>query len=395
MKTRRIVFFCLAGASLLGALYSGMRIFYFLFISSCALSLVLLALNLYTLLAFGYLQKLSRSQVTSGETATLHVHLSNEKPLPFSMVKVTLHTVYEGAQDGYYRLLPNQSEELELSLSCPYRGVYDVGMHQLIATDILGLFSLRMPMKRLYYYKMPRLTVYPAIVPLPLLPTGTGQMQDSKQKHSFHSQEAASWVETRAYRKGDLLNKIHWKLTARKQELLVRVSEETSYAQVLLAIDTTPHGLQGQEASAMEDLLCACAASLGAQLLAQGLPTRMAGYQQMRSTRSALSGQETAAMLAWLSELSFDSPYPFGPVVLSEMRALGRSATLYALTSQITGDLWQVLLQLAMMGLGVYVIVCLQEGHEPMDYDALRSQGVHVYAITSAMELPSHIRGAS
>ena len=96
--------------------------------------------------------------------------------------------------------------------------------------DYLGLFWLRVPKKGNL-----RITVRPEPIPLPVLPQLDGyaaQAWRPKPGGGFSEQH-----ELRQYRPGDNLNQIHWKLTAKTGEYIVREAMEPEKNRVLVELE--------------------------------------------------------------------------------------------------------------------------------------------------------------
>ena len=70
----------------------------------------------------------------------------------------------------------------------------------------------------------------------------------------------------RAYQQGDPLKRIHWKMSARKRELIVKQFEEPALPDALVMLDTSPpqlaEGMPEDQSAFLKDALLETAASV-------------------------------------------------------------------------------------------------------------------------------------
>ena len=77
------------------------------------------------------------------------------------------------------------------------------------------------------------------------------------------TEDISSPSDIRSYAPGDPMKKIHWKLSLRKQELLVRRFEEPAQPEALILMDCAPPMAEDPELAAdLKDALLETAASL-------------------------------------------------------------------------------------------------------------------------------------
>ena len=102
--------------------------------------------------------------------------------------------------------------------------------------DFLGLFRFRVRLVRNGALRDPLLndiTVLPHTMP----PCGKLQMWDNSQTTLVPTQRPSEQYEIRTYRPGDALRSVHWKLTAKIDDILVRESVEPAYSVLAIALE--------------------------------------------------------------------------------------------------------------------------------------------------------------
>ena len=84
MKAFRVCFYTVMALCLLGGMINGIRAYYLVFFFQLALVCISLALNLWTILSFSYVQQIDEKRAVKGGFCQLHVGIYNDKPFPFS-----------------------------------------------------------------------------------------------------------------------------------------------------------------------------------------------------------------------------------------------------------------------------------------------------------------------
>lgn len=130
-------------------------------------------------------------------------------------------------------------------LEFPYRGVYKIGLKRVTIVDFLGLFSAKINMKTPTY-----ITVFPSY-DSDVLVASFGQ-RSSKNRKLFN-EDISSLSEIRKYMFSDSLKKIHWKLTAKRGELMVKDYNTFEKDKTVLFLDTSIIAIQGNYRLKFED----------------------------------------------------------------------------------------------------------------------------------------------
>jgi len=129
-------------------------------------------------------------------------------------------------------LLPFRSERRTYRLRCRQRGLYDVSEVALLVADPLRLFP-----RRVMYRVDARLVVYPRLVPLETLGLRARLPQGEVTLRTMLQPDPLRPIGVRDYRPGDSPRAIHWKASARRSQLQVKVLERTAQLQVAIYLD--------------------------------------------------------------------------------------------------------------------------------------------------------------
>ncbi|MDP8921929.1 MAG: DUF58 domain-containing protein, partial [Chloroflexota bacterium] len=129
-------------------------------------------------------------------------------------------------------MLPFRSERRTYRLRCRQRGLFAVPEVALLVADPLRLFP-----RRVLYRVDTRLIVYPRVVALEALGLGARLPQGDVTLRTMLQPDPLRPIGVRDYRPGDSPRSIHWKASARRAQLQVKVLERTAQLQIALYLD--------------------------------------------------------------------------------------------------------------------------------------------------------------
>ena len=162
--------------------------------------------------------------------------------------------------------LPRQSPVLlRYPLHPTQRGVHRIGPLVARVTDPFGLAELG---RELAAYS--RLVVTPVVVPLTGMPAG-GELGSAEQGAGrLRAGQGEDDVVVRSYRQGDDLRRVHWRSTARCDELMVRVEERPWRGGTCVLLDSRAGAHRGGGAAASLEYGVSLAASVCLHLQRHG-----------------------------------------------------------------------------------------------------------------------------
>lgn len=166
MLVNRILLLVFIIASGVFASHYGGNVSYALFYMSLFIPAVSLLYTFYVYIRFRIFQEIGQRVVVKGDLIPYSFTLANEDYITFRSVKVNfLHdksTISSAEDIREYCLLPGQSETMETTLRCNYRGEYYVGANTVDIIDYLYLFKITYPITS----KL-KVTVLPRVIQIP------------------------------------------------------------------------------------------------------------------------------------------------------------------------------------------------------------------------------------
>ncbi len=279
---------------------------------------------------FRYVQKLGRESAVKGSETTLYIKIMNEKPIPMSLMEISVDvvSVRENVKLSF-SLAPFSEKDFEIPVTMPYRGSYQVGMTVMRITDIFGLMTLRFDMRRQTFYRMAQLLVYPKAEPLNHI---AARIWDTKLFGSSflrQAEEGDSVSGMRSYRPGDSLKRVHWKNSIRHGELYVKQYEVATRKEALILLDSGTKDLEGEDALFYADTMCQCAASIALYNLNKGRRVRAAAPSVGGSITECGSETDFEPIHKWLALLNYNREDRLLPVLEALTDKAGDSPTLF------------------------------------------------------------------
>ncbi|MCL2056974.1 MAG: DUF58 domain-containing protein [Oscillospiraceae bacterium] len=338
-------------SAFIAGLFTGRREFFLLFFIMLFCALYALALNIWTAFSFSYIQELSSASSVKGSALELKIGIYNDKPFPFTLMKIITETVVPDKNyELRFNLPPQSSINFTVPVTCPYRGIYEVGMTKLEINDIFGLICTRLDMRSLSYYRKRTVKVYPRLVELEYLPSRTADAKFSGKSALRVSEDGDSYSGLRRYRPGDKLVRVHKPVSARMRELYVKSYDVPLETSVLIAVDTAADIGTGEPARYLADTACECAAAIAAVCLRSGFSVEMAGAD---ISRPFIRGQKTnsfPAIREALAVLPFDGKGDFGAALSLAASKAGGFRAAYVISAAPPDDFSGALMRLRREG---------------------------------------------
>lgn len=230
----------------------GLAVFCVLYIDSFAVILLLCALLIPLLLGLTFLitHRKGRAELScnlavcrSGDSIPVTLTVENRGILPFSHMQgdVALKHLFGECDEELSLRFPLQARNLTrvtFYVHAEYAGTLSIRMKRLFIRDYFHLFSMKFPMPE----KTLELTVMPAVLPMPIALDAPAVYTPEGDHFGDHPGDDPSEIfDLRNYHEGDLMSRIHWKLSARRDELIYKELSYPEEHRVMLLFDYEYH----------------------------------------------------------------------------------------------------------------------------------------------------------
>lgn len=325
-----------------------------------------------------YARNFSETRAFLGETVELEISLANRKLAPVSWV-VVRDVVPDELPINEQRITPNPSNNLaefttfwmlgprqrltrRYSVACTSRGFHRFGPATIQTGDSFGFFGRRYTIDDSRH-----LIVYPRLYTADemQLPTRNPFGDIHVPRSLFEDPLRTAGI--RAWQSGDTLRRVHWKATARRQEMLSRIYEpsEETHVQFFMNVATMERHWYGYMPELQERVI-SVTASLAALADAERLPFGLAANGVLpESDRPIrlLPGRSPQQLITVLELLAAVTPLATGPIeqmLATEAPHLPWGATLVVVTGIAHESLLATLEDLAAVGRRVVLITLAQ-----------------------------------
>lgn len=345
MKQHLIPVIFVAAVCLICALSTGSAVFLMI-----ALLLLLICLSAFLSVWMAartaqVTQQLSQEKVNRGDNAILTLSVSHRGFLPIAPITLTLCDLL-GGEDAPVRLRSarGRRQELHFPFNARHVGVMEIGVKSYVVEDLFGLFSIR---------KKPQTPCAQMLV-LPL-PFDTEDLKFAPGDEGLESmaratEDITSPADVRSYQPGDPLKKIHWKLSVRKGDLLVRRFEQPTLPDALVLMDCSPppKGTKGESQAYLKDTLVETAASVVSHQLRGDNPVRLPllGSKPIEFEKS----MGLPFLLDELARLDFSQTDKFERVLLLETRRMRRTGATVVITARLNSNVVDMIVRMRRMG---------------------------------------------
>lgn len=223
----------------------------------------------------------SNQILEKGDTLSITFKLTNTTCLPTPLIQLELlcpdNLQLDCSSHLALSLAPYEIRLITIRYTTLARGVTTIGLNQLQLLNPLGLKSRPLLIDFTPFQSI--ITIVPELYPIhpshPLIlnHTGTNDGEDDLEiPHlTYHSFGEINF-ECRPYLAGDSLQKIHWKQSAKKNQLMVKKDLAASLGRKYLILDPLSH-------YALEDSLLEAFLSLGYTLYQRGIQTTLCLFE--------------------------------------------------------------------------------------------------------------------
>ncbi|MBU5482289.1 DUF58 domain-containing protein [Blautia sp. MSJ-19] len=205
-----------------------------------------------------------RTAIIRGEQGRFFLHIENQSIFPVGDIRITLEVSGVGRIVRHSGADRKSRDSWQIFLEPVHCGFVRIRVVEMRVFDYLGLFSakIRIPKLARTISVLPKIQEIDAEALTDLKSTKETEQEAVTAAVGTDSQEI---FDTRVYHQGDMLKNIHWKLSAKEDELMVREFSMPEGSMLCVFLDTSN---EGKEPGADQmDAFLDQAASLGNYLL--------------------------------------------------------------------------------------------------------------------------------
>ncbi len=300
-------------------LSTGVQMYYLIAILLCAMCALSLLSVFMTLCTVRVRVRDGQVRLNRGESINPVVTVSHASVLPVAELKLFVGLDQGAEQEVNVHLPPFVKRTVQFRVVCRHRGVYSAGVGRITARDLFGLFEFG---KNVNVRSM-RVMVLPKCADVAPIHLEGGDM--GVEMRALRPEDNASPSGIRAWQDGDSLKKVHWKLSMRRREILVRTYEETARPDTLILPNLSPIALDSDGRLSAEDAVCEQSLGAASAQMKLGFPVRMPLTGKKPSEVSGQSILDVQTFADALMRADFDSPYAYEKVIAQMQSRIHRT----------------------------------------------------------------------
>jgi uncharacterized protein (DUF58 family) len=257
-------------AACVGAWVTGERILYLAAAVFFALPILSYIITAFALLIGLRVFRSQPAAISKKSEGILSVRIHNNTPLPLGNVAVLVNADENAITVLEYQTVqvrPFGRCELEIPFEIEFRGHYNFGLAAVTVSDFTGLFRLR---RRYDAAKM--ITALPHVADVSHLPLTMNMMTQASSRHDVRDEDYSTISDVRQYLPTDSIKRVHWKLTAKRNEWLVKNFQSNALSAVSVILDISRAPVPLREAYAIEDGMVEHALGIAKFCLNRGMP---------------------------------------------------------------------------------------------------------------------------
>ena len=350
------------------------------------------SLLVWALIAFGFLgvwwaarvltvtSLLTDTTVQRGEDVTLEIGVKCGGIIPIAPLSVEITAGPDRpAQTLKLDSMFRNEQRLTMNFHAAHVGVTCPGVKRVVISDLLGMFTVE---------KTPQIQGGELIV-LPL-PFDVGALtyaagDSGAESMARAAEDITSPSDVRAYQHGDAMKKIHWKVSMRNQELMVRRFEAPVMPDALVLLDcsTPPKTADDNAQLDLRDALLETAASVMQQNVQTDHPAKLPihGDHPIELDK----GMGMPVILEALARVDFSAPDKFDRMLQLEMRRMRKVGCTVVVSARLNSRMVDVMTAMRRMGpyLRLYLITFDPDDQQKLPLiSKLQSAGVEVCYVT-------------
>ncbi|ABN52287.1 MAG TPA: DUF58 domain-containing protein [Hungateiclostridium thermocellum] len=360
MQRNRILYSFLYVLSLIFIYFYGGKIPYMLFYTVLLLPFVSIAITSIAFVRFKYVQDIDKRSVVKGEEINYTLSIHNEDFFLYPYIKINFFnndTIFSNQfEPQCFSLLPFKKKTFSYKLCCKYRGDFFVGVKSIEFEDYLGIVKfVHEPIS------IKEITVYPRLIKLDSLKLKTDYLSESHALSNSRFENTLTFSDVRKYTYGDSMKKIHWKLSSKMNELLVKNFEGSSHASSAILLDLKKSNRSFEENSIIEDMLIEASIAVIYYCLVNWIPINFIYYNSKGfNTIEAKNALEFKEIYEILSGIKFENTMDIKDVLnIYVKNSVLKKTSILLFTSNLDYGLYDEIYKTKLMGYDINLVyVC-------------------------------------
>lgn len=393
MKLNRILYIGMLIIAFIFVYSYGGKVPYMLFYTVLIMPVVSLFHMITCYFLLKYEQNLDSDSIIKGDKVTFSLRIINRSFFILPYISISFWEVGAGviqqSEIKNIALLPFGKREFKFEYIYKYKGCFKIGVSEIEVQDFLGIFKLVRRNKRPLL-----ITVYPRRLDIDSFALNTNYSFGDISNFIGIQEDTSTIKEIDKYSYGDSLKKVHWKLTAKTNELVVKKYENHASASAVYLIDLKNNSFSEEDNAIIEDKHIETAIAVLKRLIYDGADVNLVYATEKIANIQCRSTSDFENVYEILAKVKFDQNINFKDIIFSQINQNINKSNIIISTSNLDNELYEVLSRTKLLGYDISLIhISTKEilGKKETDIEQMLSLllelGIKVYSINMSEDI--------
>lgn len=311
----------------------------------------------------------------------IHSHISEE--LTGEKAKKVVKTLKPGELIKY-------SETINLKR----RGYYELGKIEVIVSDAFRFFHLRKKIA-----SETSLLIYPKAIELSNFTITAVEQLGELPINNIAFQDKSRISSIRNFREGDNIKSIHWKLSAKLDNIIIKNYENRGDAHTIVLIDNYNKHFENDQERHLEDKIVDISLSIINYYLNQNIPVNF--KTQNNNELIEIQGHQKTDIKPFLDSLArfkANGALEFSEFIIPQIDSFRKDSTVIIITPNLNKSMGTLGISLKIKGLKPLFIIAKDKKNnmgylEPIVKKGLRQEGIPIYLLDYETNIKEALEG--
>ena len=397
MKNKKVVFILFIMLLSYALLVGGTMPYFLLYVYILSFLIPLLH-SLFVLIKLESSVQLPDKALYSGDEITIIYKIENNSIFHIPYLKIHSHISEEltgkKAEKIVKTLKPREFIKYRENIKLKRRGHYELGKIEVIVSDAFGFFHLK---KKII--SETSLLVYPEAIELSNFTITAVEQLGELPIDNIAFQDKSRISSLRDFREGDSIKSIHWKLSAKLDDIIIKNYENRGDAHTIVLIDNYNKHFENDQDRHLEDKIVDISLSIINYYLNQNIPVNF--QTQNNDKLIEIQGQQKTDIKPFLDSLARfkgNGALEFSKFIIPRIDNFRKDSTVIIITPNLNKSIGTLGISLKTKGLKPLFIIATDKRNnmgylEPMVEKGLRQENIPIYLLDYKTNIKEALEG--
>ena len=334
----------------------------------------------------------------AGDEITINYKINNNSIFHIPYLKIHSHISEEltgkKAEKILKTLKPREFIKYSETINLKRRGHYELGKIEVIVSDAFGFFHLRKKIT-----SETSLLVYPEAIELSNFTITAVEQLGELHVDNIAFQDKSRISSLRDFKEGDSIKSIHWKLSAKLDDIIIKNYENRGDAHTIVLIDNYKKYFANDKNRRLEDKIVDISLSIINYYLNHNIPVNF--KTQNNNEIIEVQGQQKTDIKPFLDSLAkfkANGNLEFSKFIIPRIDSFRKDSTVIIITPNLNKSIGTLGISLKTKGLKPLFIIATDKRNnmvylEPMVEKGLRQEGIPIYLLDYKSNIKKALEG--